>query len=259
MDYPLNLDNPQTFCEKLQWLKLYDRNPLYHKLVDKYEVKKWVAEKVGEKYIIRTLKIYDSPEQIKLDELPNQFVLKCNHDSGSLVICKDKSKFDLASAREHLSRCLHRNFYQMAREWPYKNIPRKIIAEQFIEDEIGEALTDYKWFCFNGEPKIMYIGRDKGEHPTTDFFDMEFNLLPISIQDPPSAICPDKPIQFDEMRYVAAILSKNIPEVRVDFYVVNNNIYFGEMTFYHLGGFFHFNDKKWDDLLGSWLQLPNKK
>lgn len=258
MGKELNLKDPKTFNEKLNWLKLYDRKPVYTTLVDKLAVKDYVAKKIGSEYIIPTLKVYDSAEQIILEELPEQFVLKCNHDSGSFVICKDKETFNLDAAKQKLTACLNQNFYLLAREWPYKNVPRKIIAEQYLKDDLGEVLIDYKWFCFGGVPKIMYIGRDKGDHPTTDFFDMEFNHLPIRILDPPSEVCPSKPVLFDEMKNLAAILSKDIPHVRVDFYVINNHIYFGEFTFFHLGGFSNFNDEKWNDLLGSWINLEQK-
>lgn len=258
MGKELNLQDPKNYNEKLNWLKLYDRKPLYTTLVDKLAVKDYVAQKIGSEYIIPTLKVYDSAGQIILEDLPEQFVLKCNHDSGSFVICKDKETFDFEAAKQKLTACLKQDFYLLAREWPYKNVPRKIIAEQYIKDDTGEALIDYKWFCFNGEPKIMYIGRDKGEHPSTDFFDMEFNHLPIQILDPPSEVCPDKPVQFDEMKRIASILSKDIPHVRVDFYVINNHIYFGEFTFFHLGGFSNFNDENWNELLGSWINLELK-
>lgn len=255
----LDLDNPQTFNEKLQWLKLYDRNPLYTLLVDKNKVKPWVAEKIGVKYVIPTLAVYTSPEQIDFDALPRQFVLKCNHDSGSIIICRDKNKLDFESVRKYYTERLQYDCSAVCGEWAYKNVPRRIIAEKYIEDKTNDALMDYKWFCFNGEPKIMYISRDKGDNPTTDFFDMDFNHLPIRIQDPPAKVCPEKPALFWEMKELAAILSANIPEVRVDFYVVNDQIYFGEMTFYHLGGMTQITPYEWNLKMGQMIELPRRR
>ena len=227
----LDLDNPKTFNEKLQWLKIYDRNPLYTKLVDKYLVKDWVKEKIGEEYIIPTLAKYNRAEEINLDELPEQFVLKCNHDSGSVVICKDKCSFDLEKAKGKLNKCLERDTSSFFCEWAYRNVPRCIIAEPFMQEEGQDDLMDYKFFCFGGVPRIMYMSRDHAENVTTDFFDMDFNHLPIRMQAPPSKVPPKKPEQFEKLKELAACLSQGIPHVRVDFYVINGRIYFGEMTF----------------------------
>ena len=382
MGYKLDWKNPKTFNEKLQWLKLNDRNPLYTTLVDKYAVKQWVADKIGDQYIIPTLKVYDSVDEINLDELPDRFVLKCTHDSGSIAICSDKSSFDFEKAKLKLQQGLETNFYLIAREWPYKNVPPRIIAEEFIESDTddlydykfycfngivrffkvdydrqanhkalyydrdgnllpfgevkfladkpkdlvlpkelpqmieqaeklsqgipfvrmdfycnngdvrfgestffqdggfgklsdmeweqklgeyintiakvsvrGGGVKDYKFFCFNGEPRFMYISCDKAEHPTTDFFDMDFNLLPIKLRDENSLIPPGRPKQFEEMKKLAAILSKGIPEVRVDFYIVKGKVKFGEMTFYHNGGFTPIQPKDWNEKIGSWIHL----
>ena len=253
----LDLKHPKTFNEKIQWLKMYDHNPLYTKLVDKYLVKEWVAEKIGQEYIIPTLGVYKSADEINFDTLPNQFVLKCNHDSGSVRLCTNKQKFDRDGARTFLNERLKYDTSAVCGEWAYKDVPRRIIAEQYMEDKSGEALMDYKWFCFNGEPKIMYMCRDKAKYPTTDFFDMDFNRLPIRIQDPPSPVCPDKPKQFEEMHRLASILSQCIPQVRVDFYVVNDHVYFGEMTFYHLGGMTQIKPYEWNVKMGEMIHLPN--
>ena len=253
----LDLRHPMTFNEKIQWMKLYDRNPLYTQLVDKNLVKEWVADKIGKQYVIPTLAVYSSEEEIDFDKLPNQFVLKCNHDSGSVIVCRNKEQIDKDEVKRHFRERLAYDCSAVCGEWAYRNVPRMIIAEQFMEDKSGEALMDYKWFCFNGIPKIMYMCRDKGEHPTTDFFDMEFNRLPIRIQDPPSEVCPDKPVLFDEMKRLAGVLSKGLPEVRVDFYVVNGQIYFGEMTFYHLGGMTQIKPYEWNVKMGEMIHLPN--
>ena len=405
MGYKIDWKNPRTFNEKLQWLKLYDRNPLYTTLVDKYRVKQWVADRIGKQYVIPTLAVYNSVDEIDLSKLPDQFVLKCNHDSGSVVICRDKATFDFESAKRKLDAGLKRNFYWSVREWPYKNVKRCVFAEQFMKDasmeddlldnklfiggqpkiiqvsfdlfkwhkcklydthwnyvegqlqhvtqqkeynnpnaldemlglcekivryftqvyadfylidnkiyfgeltykqsggldgfrpeELGLqsdnyvqlpgnkrycegaivqdgfvlylhcessipsfiGLKDYKWFCFNGEPKIMYIANDKAEFPTEDFFDMDFNPLSIYINEPPSFELPKKPKQFEEMKEMAAILSRNIPQVRVDFYESYNQILFGEMTFFRNGGMGEIYPIEWSRKMGDWIKLPNK-
>lgn len=274
MDYPLNLDNPKTFCEKLNWLKLYDHNPLYTTLVDKYAVKKYVAKTIGEKYVVPVYGVYKSVEEIDLSKLPNQFVLKCTHDSGSVVICRDKQDFDLLSAKHKLAKALKVNFYKYSREWPYKNVPRRIIAEKYLcpstdildnplEADYSEKITnyiiDYKFFCFGGEAKVMYIGHDYGDSPTSDFFDMDFNHLPIQGRDKNAEVPPGKPSFFEEMRCMAEKLSKNIPQVRVDFYYAENQIYFGEMTFFHCGGFQSWTPPEWNTIFGQWIKLPPVK
>ena len=255
----LNLKNPQTFNEKLQWLKLYDRKPEYTRMVDKYEAKKYVAERIGEEYIIPTLGVWDQFEDIDFDALPDQFVLKCTHDSGGLVICRDKSKLDKEAAKGRIDRCLKRNYYYLGREWPYKDVKPRIIAEQYIEDTEDDALTDYKYFCFNGIPKVMYISKDHGKNPRTDFFDMDFNHLPIRGRDPNADICPTKPNNFCEMKEIAAQLSKGIPHLRVDFYSIKGKVYVGELTFAHMSGMTEIKPAEWNHKLGEWITLPTVK
>ncbi len=254
----LDLDNPQNYNEKLNWMKLYDRNPLYTILADKIAVKDYVAEKIGAEYVIPTLKVYDNVDQIKLEELPDQFVLKCNHDSGSFEICKDKATFDLEKAKEHLTRCQKQNFFLLAREWPYKNIPRKILAEKYMSDkDQREILTCCKFFCFNGEPKIFQL-TDKSDDIFENFYDMDGNLLDLSLgfrRDESRK----RPALYHEMLEVAKKLLKDIPAptIRIDLYEIDGKIYFGEFTFYNWGGFNHFTDKKWNERLGSWINLKN--
>lgn len=255
----LDLDHPQTFNEKIQWLKIYDRNPLYTLLVDKYRVKEWVSETIGSEYVIPLLARYDSAADIDLEELPEQFVLKCNHDSGSVVICRNKQEFDLEAARRKLSKCLETDTSSFFGEWAYRNVPRCIIAEPFMSNGEDEDLMDYKFFCFNGVPRIMYMSRDHATHATTDFFDMDFNHLPVRMQAPPSIILPSKPREFEEMKRIASILSKGIPQVRVDFYVINGHVYFGEMTFYHCGGMVTVNPPEWNLKMGDMITLPPKR
>ena len=254
----LNINHPKTYNEKIQWLKIYDRNPLYTLLVDKYLVKDWVAHTIGPEYVIPLIAKYDSPDDIDLQELPNQFVLKCNHDSGSVIICKDKSTFDLESAKRKLDRCLSTDTSGFFGEWAYRNVPRCIIAEPFLKDDGNDDLMDYKFFCFDGSPKIMYMSRDHAENVTTDFYDMAFTHLPIRMQAPPSLIPPSKPEQFEKMKELASLLSRGIPHVRVDFYVVKEHVYFGEMTFYHCGGMVTVQPREWNIRMGDMINLPPK-
>lgn len=262
MSYPLNLKNPQTFNEKLQWLKLHDHNPNYSKMVDKYEVKRYVADIIGEEYIIPTLGVYNRVEDINFEDLPNQFVLKCTHDSGGIVICRDKNNFDVEEAKKKLQSSLKNNFYLAGREWPYKNVKRRIIAEKYMDDSQYNELRDYKFFCFDGVVKALFIASDRqkiGEDTKFDFFDADFNHLDIRNGHPNSKVPPTKPQNFEEMKCLAEKLSKDIPHVRVDFYEVNGKTYFGELTFYHWSGFVKFDPENWDMKFGNWISLPDKK
>ena len=259
--YKLDLDHPQTYNQKLQWLKLYDRRPEYTTMVDKVEAKKYVANIIGEKHIIPTLAVYDRVEDIDFDALPNQFVLKCTHDSGGIVVCKDKSKLDKKAALAKLKRGLSRNYYYQNREWPYKNVKPRIIAEQYMEDESGE-LKDFKIFCFNGEPKSMFIASDrfdKSQETKFDFYDMDFNHLPFTNGHPNATKPVVQPKGFEKMKELAKKLSVGIPHVRIDFYDIKGKIYFGEITFFHWSGMRPFEPIEWDYTYGSWIQLPDKK
>ena len=259
MGKSLNLDHPQTFNEKLQWLKIHDRNPLYTTLVDKYEVKKYVADKIGEQYIIPTLGVWNHFDDIDFDSLPDQFVLKCTHDSGGLVICRDKSKLNKRAAKEKLEKCLKRNYYWSGREWPYKNVKPRIIAEKYMEDSETSELSDYKFYSFQGVIKAMFIasGRQKGQ-TKADYFDMKFKPLPFTWGYPNANVLPKKPKNFDEMVKIARILTKDIPEARADFYEVNGKTYFGEITFFDGSGMERFHPESWDKTFGEWLKLPEK-
>lgn len=255
----LNLDNPTTYNEKIQWLKLYDRNPLYTTLVDKAEVKPWAAGRIGSVHIIPTLGVWDSFDDINFDILPGRFVLKTTHDSGGVVVCKDKSSFNAANARKKLARSLKRNFFYEKREWPYKNVPPRIIAEEYIEDASGE-LRDYKFFCFDGEPKFMFIASDRfGDDETKfDFFDMDFNPIPVKNGHPNSKDLPAKPELFGQMIDLARRLSRGLTHVRVDFYEAGNQIFFGEMTLYHWSGLVAFDPVEYDYRFGSLINIPYK-
>lgn len=262
MGYWMDFRHPKTFNEKLQWLKLYDRKPIYTTMVDKYAVKQYVANIIGEQYIIPTLGVWDSFDEIDFDTLPNQFVLKCTHDSGTVIVCKDKSLFDAEKARCNLNQALQVDFYKKTREWPYKNVPHRIIAEQYIEDSTTHDLPDYKYFCFDGKVKAMFIASDRQnaiEDTKFDFFDENFNHLDFKNGHPMASVTPSKPVCFEEMKSLAEQLSKGIPHVRVDLFEVDGKIYFGEMTFFHWSGTVPFNPSKWDETFGSWINLPKKK
>lgn len=257
----LDLDNPKSYNEKLQWLKLYDRKPEYTRMVDKYEVKKLVSELIGEEFVIPTIGVWDKFDDINFDSLPEKFVLKCTHDSGGLVICKDKSHFDKKAAKKKISKCLKRNYYYSHREWPYKNVKPRIIAENYMEDTKTAELRDYKFFCFDGDVKALFVATERqkaGEEVKFDFFDENFNHLPVKQGHPNAEVTPEMPERFEEMKRLASVLSQNIPHVRVDFYEVDGKVYFGEMTFYHFSGFVPFEPEEWDYKFGEWIELPEK-
>lgn len=260
MGYPLDLNNPKTFNEKLQWLKLYDRKPEYTIMVDKYRVREYIADKIGEEYLIPLIGVWDNPDDIDFDSLPNKFVLKCNHDSGGLSICRDKKTFDVNIAKKKLKKSLKTNYYYSGREWPYKNVPRKIIAEKYITDETGTNLRDYKFYCFDGKAKVVGIYQDRNtdKETTGDFFDMDFNWLDFTFNMPNAKVKPSKPNHFEKMIEIAEILSEGIPHVRVDLYLSNDKIYFGELTFFDGSGFDKIEPIEWDIKLGEWINLPKK-
>lgn len=259
--YKLNLKNPKTFNEKLQWLKLYDRKQEYTEMVDKVEAKRLVARIIGEEHIIPTLAVYEKVEDINFDILPNQFVLKCTHDSGGIVICKNKSKFNRKLALKKLEKGLKRNFFWRNREWPYKNIKPRIIAEKYMTNS-GQELEDFKIHCFNGIPKAILhcCDRYKKTGLTEDFYTTEWDHLDISRPNHPQSPYPsDCPIELKEMLHLSEKLSEGIPFLRTDFYVINHKVYFGELTFFPASGMQPFIPKEWDDIFGSWILLPNEQ
>lgn len=262
MGYYPNLDNPRTYNEKLQWLKLHYRKPIMTTMVDKDAVKKYVADKIGEEFIIPTLGVWDTFDDIDFDKLPNQFVLKCTHDSGGLIICKDKSNFDKVAAKVKIEQCLKTNFYKYGREWPYKNVPRRVIAEKYMaESSISKKnsdLADYKFFCFNGNVKWLFIASDRynREEPYFDFFDMEFNHLDMRHGHPNAPFEIKKPLNFELMKELSAKLSEGFPHMRVDLYEVDGKVYFGEITFFHHTGRVLFDPVEWDTIFGGEILLP---
>ena len=255
--YP-DLKNPKTFNEKLQWLKLHDRKDVYTTMVDKYEAKEYVAKIIGEKYVIPTLGIYNKFDEINFDELPNQFVIKCTHDSGGLVIVKDKRNFNINDARKKIEKSLKKNYYNFGREWPYKNVKPRIIVEKYMEDSKNKSMRDYKFFCFNGNPEIMYISEGLENHSTAhmSFYDMNFNLTDCKRKDYKLLeYKPEVPVNFEKMKNFSKKLSAGIPHLRVDFYEINGNLYFGELTFFTCSGMIPFKDEKWNVKLGEKIDL----
>lgn len=260
MDYKLNLKNPKTYNEKLNWLKLYDRRPEYTTMVDKYVVKDYVANIIGEEYVIPTLGVWDSVDEIDWESLPQQFVLKSTHDSGGVVICNDKDNLDKRAAIEKLRRSLKNDFYLLGREWPYKNVPHRIIAEKYVEPRPHtKDLPDYKFFCFNGEVKALFVATERqnpNEEVKFDFFDADFNHLPIRQGHDNAKITPHKPQNFEKMKQAAKLLSKGLPQARVDFYDLGDKVYFGELTLFHFDGMVPFEPRQWDIKFGEWIDLP---
>lgn len=254
----INLSNPQSLNEKCQWIKLYDRNPLYSKLVDKYEVKNIVEKKIGENYIIPTIGIYNTFDEIDFDKLPNKFVIKCTHDSGGLVVCTDKNKLNLKKARNKISKSLRKNYYYDWREWPYKNVKPRIIIERYM----GENLMDFKIQCFNGKVDNILVCAERASSSGVKYyyFNKNWEFLNYSINtNEEEAKKITKPDNLDEMLDVAKKLSEGLPEVRVDLYNVQNHIYFGEMTFFSEAGFDTTITTVADYEMGKHFILPKKK
>ncbi|MCR5576402.1 MAG: glycosyl transferase [Oscillospiraceae bacterium] len=256
--YALDLEHPKTFNEKLQWLKLHDRRPLYTKLVDKYEVKDYVAEKVGSEYVIPVIAgPWDSADEIDFDALPEQFVLKCTHDSGGVVICRGKAALDRRAAEAKLRKAMKRNFFWPGREWPYKNVKPRIFVERYVEDESGE-LRDYKIFVFHGQPFCIQVDYARFTDHHRNFYDLDWNYLPFTTEYPtdPSHVIA-RPACLDGMLELARRLSdESIPFLRVDLYVVGDRPLFGEFTFFHGSGLEPFMPEEWDRILGAQLRLP---
>lgn len=267
MGKKLNLKNPQTFSEKLQWLKLYDRKPEYTTMVDKYAVKEHVANIIGGGYIIPTLGVWDKPEDIEWDKLPNRFVLKTTHGGGGtgVVICKDKATFDKQEACKKLNESLKIDIYTLLKEWPYKNVPRRIIAEQYMEDNsqkpnVKKDLPDYKFFCFNGEPKYCQVITGRNDKMCIDFFDKDWHHQPFHEPKnyPFADVEPQRPNNYEQMWNAARELAKDKDFSRIDFYQIQDNVYFGEITFYPTSGFGGFNPENYDEILGKMITLTGK-
>lgn len=254
----LNLEDPQTYNEKLQWLKLNDQNDMYTKLADKYEVRKYVEEKIGKEYLIPLLGVWEKFDDINFQVLPDKFVLKCTHDSGGIAVCHKKDNFNIKAAKKKMTRLMKNNYFNYLREWVYKNISPKIIAEQLITDGSGEdrqQLRDYKFFCFDGEPQFLMVAQGRFGITKSNFYDINFKLLPFRIGNPNFDEILKKPENFDEMLEVCKRLSQNIKHVRIDLYNISGKIYFGELTFYHWGGISIIEPEEWDLKIGRMLKI----
>ena len=258
----LDLKNPVTFGEKLQWIKLYDRNDIYTMLVDKYEVKRWVASKIGESYVVPTLAVWDKAEEININLLPESFVLKCTHDCGSTLICENKKSIDINEVKKHFKKCLKNDYYKKGREWPYKNVRRRVIAEELLAHDKTEPLSDYKFQCFNGEPKLLLLLQGRGTaNFTCDFYDANLELIKDMSQE--GLNTGGKQLRGDlldlvkKARDLSSVLSEGLVEVRVDWYIIDGRVYFGEMTFFDSGGLSPFHPYKYEKALGDALILPN--
>lgn len=259
--------NPKTFTEKIQWLKLYNRKPEYTTMVDKYAVKQFVAERIGNEHIIPTLGVWNKPEDIDWGSLPEQFVLKTTHGGGSggVVICSDINSFDKQAAISKLNASLRSDIYANYREWPYKNVPKRVIAEKFmapVKTAAPKDLPDYKFFCFNGEPMYCQVIRDRHSEETIDFYDMEWNhqefvgLNPVVHNGLNPVPCPE---HLDKLIEICRKLAQDIPFVRVDMYVIDDKEYFGELTFYPASGIGEFTPQEWQTRLGELIELPTAK
>lgn len=262
MGKELNLDNPKTFNEKLQWLKLYNRKPEYTMMVDKYRVRDYISKQLGDEYLIPLLGVWDRPEEIDFSKLPNSFVLKCNHNSGlGMYICKDKSKLkekDIRRIRKNLHKGLKQNYYLSGREWPYKEVPRKIICEQYMEDNPTQQLTDYKLMTFGGKVKCTFTctGRGSAHDFKVTFYDTDWKKMSFE-RHYPSGPQLKKPASYDEMVALAEKLASHIPFARIDFYEIEGKPYFGEITLFPGSGMEEFTPEEWDSILGSWIKLPD--
>ena len=252
----LNLKDPKSYNEKMQWIKLYDHNPLYTILADKLAVREYVKEKVGEEYLIPLLGHWNLVNDIEYDKLGNQFVLKTNHDSGGIVICSNITSFDKVAAEKKLNEHMKQNHFYMSREWAYKDVKPCIIAEKYMIDDEANDLRDYKFFCFNGEPKAVQVDFDRFINHRRNIYDMDWNLLDVTIKCPNDKNAKiDCPSNFDEMVQIARKLSAGLPEARIDLYSVNGKTYFGSITLYHGNGYEEFTPDSFGDVMGSWIDL----
>lgn len=261
MKKKINWEAPQMFSEKIQWLKINDRKKQYINVVDKYEVKKYIKQSLGEEYVIPTIGIWDKFEDIDLSMLPNEFVMKCTHDSQSVIICKNKEQFNFKLAKKKIDKCLKKNLFWYGREWPYKFVKPRIIVEKYMKDSSKKELIDYKFFCFNGKPKYCQVICDRSTNETIDFFDMDWEHQEfIGISSFPNEFKNNKniikkPFNFEKMKEFAYTLAKDTRFVRIDFYEIDERLYFGEITFYPASGFGRFEPEIWDKKLGNMINL----
>ena len=260
MGHWIDWKNPKTFTEKLQWLKVYNRKSEYTMMVDKYAVKQYVADRIGQQYIIPTLGVWDKTEDIDWDSLPEQFVLKTTHGGGSsgVVICKDKANFDRGAAVAKLEESISSDLYSALREWPYKNVPKRIIAEKFmapVKETVLTDLPDYKFFCFNGQPEFVELYIDRFGNHKKLFCDMDWNVAGFTTANDVAKVTVEQPKEFAEMKEVAKALCEGMAFVRVDLYVHGGKVYFGEMTFHPAGGYTPITPREWEYKLGDMIKI----
>ena len=252
----IDWDNPKTYNEKLQWIKVYDHNPRYTKLVDKYESKLELEKIIGKEFIVPYYGVWDAYEEIPFEELPQKFVLKCTHDSGSVFIINDKNNINYIELRNKINGAMKKNFYWLCREWPYKNIRPRIIAEYLLEDDQG--ILDYKVFSFNGKARALFVASDRNNKDTEtkfDFYNIDFEPMNIINGHPNSGKVINKPRNFSKMIEIAEVITRGIPQARIDFYEVDSKLYVGEVTMFHWGGFKKFEPDCWDEIFGDWIDL----
>lgn len=259
MERKCNLKHPVLFQEKLQWLKINDRREIYHTMVDKVDAKKFISERIGNEYVIPTIGIWNTIDEIDFNILPNEFILKNTYDSGSYFICTDKTYLDKGEVKKRLMISKGKDYYLYSREWPYKGLEHRIIAEPLLHDDRSPYLRDYKFFTFNGEPKFFYVTSNRGAETglKEDFFDIHGNLLDLNqkgyYNNPQT---PTLPVNLEKMVIFAKILAKDTYHLRVDFYEINDRLYVGEMTFFDGGGFCPFVPEKYNTIFGDWIKLP---
>lgn len=253
----LKLDKPETFNDKIQWLKINDRKPVYSDYVDKWKVREHIKKLIGEEYLIPIIGVYEKFEEIKFDELPDEFVLKCTHDSGSVIICRDKNKLNIKKAKNKINKALKKNYYYIGREWPYKNVKPRIIIEKYMQDDKSEGLNDYKIFCFNGKAYIILAcSNRKGDYKNTDFFDTKWNKMNLTREfHENNKEKLKKPKCLEKMIEIAELLSKDTYFLRVDLYEIKGKVYFGELTFFPGSGFEGFKPKEWNIKLGDMIKI----
>lgn len=252
----LNLNNPQTYTEKLQWLKLHNTNPLFSRMVDKYTARKIVAEKIGEEYLVPLIGVWNKFEEIDFELLPNEFVLKTTHDSGTVIICNDKTNFDIEKARKILTKSLKTNYFIRSREYPYKYAVPRIICEKLLKDPANDVIPDFKFFCFNGRPELLLVVTGSQGKKYNSWYDKDFNKLPFKAGFPLPEKLPVKPANYESMLKLVEMLSCGFPHIRIDLYNAEEKIYFGEFTFHHAGGIIKFTPNEWDYKLGEMISLP---
>jgi hypothetical protein len=254
----LNIDEPETYNEKLQWLKLHDRKPEYTSYADKFEVQRYIRETIGEKYLIPLIGVYENVDEIDWEALPDRFVMKCTHGSGTNIICTDKAKLDIGDAKNKLKKWMGKNWYWYGREWPYKGIKPRIICQEFIA-ESDKTPDDYKVFCFNGKAKFISLHMERFSDQKIDYYDLNWNKLSMKWGNKPSEHVYEKPLCFNEMLRLSEQLAADLYHIRIDWFLVKDKLYFGEITFYDGSGFYAFEKEEDDKLLGSWISLPSDK